>query len=114
MNRNRVVGLVVAVALAVAGCGGGNGAASGDAAPEPTRTPTPTATATATARPKAEAKPTPAPGKCDEVKSTPPEPSKWTHPGSNFYAPDDDFLPTKEDLDYLVLHDNVVVITYAA
>jgi hypothetical protein len=114
MNRKRVVALAVGVALAVTGCGGGgNDAPSGDAAPEPT--PTSTATATATASPKTEPKPTPAPGKCDQVKvPKPPEPAERVHPGFNFYEPDADNLPTKGDLDYLILHDNVVVVTYAA
>jgi hypothetical protein len=99
MNRNRAVTLVVGLALAVAGCGGGNNAASEDAAPE--------ATATAT-------EPTPAPGKCDEVTYTPSEAAEWTHPDSNFYAPDASSFPAKEDLDHLLLHDNAVVVTYAA
>ena len=99
MNRSRILALVVAVALA--GCGGDNDAAS---APEPTPTPTPTATP----------EPTPAPGRCDEVKYTPVEGSDFTHPDANFYAPDAPNIPSVEDLGHLVLHDNAVVVTYAA
>ena len=111
MNRNRALSLVVAVALAVAGCGGGNDAVSEDAAPEATPTPTPTATA---ASPQAASEPTPAPGKCDEVKYKPADSAQFTHPDSNFYAPDAESFPTKEDLDHLLLADNAVVVTYAA
>ena len=102
---NRVIPLLVAMALA--GCGGGNDAAS---APEPTATPTVTPTAT----PTAASEPTPAPGKCDEVKYKPTEATEFTHPASNFYAPDAGIFPAKADLDHLMLHDNAVVVTYAA
>lgn len=79
---------------------------SGDPAPEPTQS----ATASRDATPG----PTPAPGKCDEVTYTPTEASQWTHPDSNFYAPDATSLPAKEDLDHLLLGDNAVVVAYAA
>jgi len=91
----------------MAGCGGGDDAAS---APEPTSTPTPTPTAT----PTAASEPTPAPGKCDEVKYKPTEGAEFTHPASNFYEPDAGIFPAKADLDHLMLHDNAVVVTYAA
>src|SRR5688500_6744742 len=99
--RNRAIGLLVALALA--GCGGGTDAAS---APEPTLTPT--------ATPTAASEPTPAPGKCDEVKYKPTETAEFTHPASNFYEPDAGIFPAKADLDHLMLHDNAVVVTYAA
>jgi hypothetical protein len=95
-----------AIALALAGCGSGDESASRAATPEPTPTATPTATAAS--------EPTPAPGKCDEVKYQPAEASEHEHPNSNFYAPDAESFPTKEDLDNLLLHDNAVVVTYAA
>jgi hypothetical protein len=97
----RALLLLVAVALALAGCGGGDNVAS---------TPEPTPTATPTASPD----PTPAPGKCDEVKYTPADSSEFTHPDANFYAPDAPNRPSAEDLGHLVLHDNAVVVTYAA
>jgi hypothetical protein len=111
MNRNRTMLTLVAVVLAVAGCGGDD-VASSDARAEPTHTPTATATATATS--EAAPEPTPKRGKCDEVKYTPTDPSESTHPDSNFYAPDAPSLPTKPDLDELLLYDNAVVVTYAA
>jgi hypothetical protein len=112
MNRNRLVPLVVAVALTVAGCGNDNDAASRDAGPETTPTASPTPTATAS--PEVASEPTPAPGKCDQVKYTPAEATEWTHPASNFYEPDAGIFPAKTDLDHLLLHDNAVVVTYAA
>ena len=59
-------------------------------------------------------KPTPKPGKCDEVKYTPGDGEGTVHPESNFYAPDAENLPAKEDLDHLLTVDNAVVVTYAA
>ena len=44
----------------------------------------------------------------------PTESSETTHPESNFYAPDAESFPKREDLDHLLLHDNAVVVVYAA
>jgi hypothetical protein len=113
MNRDRSVFLALAASLALAGCGGGSDAASGGAAAEPARTAAPTATATASMG--AASDPLPKQGECDEVKYTPEEPSGETkHPESNFFEPDAERFPTAAELDELLLHDNVVVVTYAA
>jgi len=103
---NRTLALLVAAALALAGCGGGNPTASTDATPTSTPTPTPSPEATAAS--------TPAAGKCDEVTYKPTESSETTHPDSNFYAPDAESFPKRADLDHLLLHDNAVVVVYAA
>jgi hypothetical protein len=110
MNRIGTLLPVVASALILSACGGGNTTTSGDATPESTSTPE----ATATATPEVVSEPTPRPGKCDEVKYRPGESSEFTHPDSNFYAPDATSLPTKADLDHLLVADNAVVVTYAA
>jgi hypothetical protein len=111
MNRIGTLLPVVATALILSACGGDT-ATSGDAGPEPTSTPE--ATATATASPEVVAEHTPKPGTCDEVKYRPDEASEFTHPDSNFYAPDATSFPTKADLDHLLVADNAVVVTYAA
>lgn len=111
-QRNRALSVVVAAALVLAACGGGNDAASSQATPEPTSTPTETASPTAS--PDVVAEPTPKPGKCDEVEYRPVDGSEFTHPDSNFYAPGAPGVPTKGDLDHLLLKDNAVVVTYAA
>jgi hypothetical protein len=110
VDRNRTLALVVMLTLGLAGCGDD---ASKDTASTPTPTPTPTATASAS--PEATPASTPPRGKCHEVKLTKPaEPSNWTHPNSNFYAPGDSGIPTATDLDHLLVADNAVVVTYGA
>lgn len=102
--------LILLAALAFAGCGGNDKVAA-------TPTSTPTATATATATPTAapvEEKPTPAAGKCDEVKYKPKDGGGSVHPGSNFFEPGAEGLPSETDLDHLLLVDNAVVVYYAA
>ena len=98
------------MALALASCGGDNDAATGDAAPKSTPTPT----ATPTPSPEASPEPKLAAGKCDEVKYKPMDPPESTHPEANFYAPGAPNIPSKGDLDHLLLKDNAVVVTYAA
>ena len=99
---------IALVALAVlAGCGSDNDPVAS--------TPTPTATATATPTATASAAATPAEGKCDEVKYTPgKEAGGSVHPSANFFEPGAEGLPSKTDLDHLLLVDNAVVVYYAA
>lgn len=112
MSRARTLSVLLASAVLLAACGGDDDAAATRSTPEPTSAPVETATPTATAETVAE--PTPKPGTCDEVKYTPEDATAFTHPDSNFYEPDATALPTKADLDHLLLADNAVVVTYAA
>jgi hypothetical protein len=101
---------IALVALAVlAGCGSD----SDPVASTPTSTATATATATPTATASAAA--TPAEGECDEVEYTPQKDAGGSvHPNANFFEPGAEGLPSKADLDHLLLVDNAVVIYYAA
>jgi hypothetical protein len=106
MKRIWTLSLAVVTGLTLAACGGGDEPATADATtPEPTATPTPTPT---------QAAPTPEPGRCDEVDYEAAETEGTVHPGSNFFEPDAENLPSEGDLGHLLLRDNAVVVLYAA